>query len=316
MGKDLGAISDNLKQNLTEFFFARRWSFPPELKRARKISEAISHIRRRWPEACGITDDSERPVFIFSAGWRSGSTLVQRLVFSSREVAVWGEPLGDAALIGRLAHSLGYITSRWPPETFFACEEENVDFSNKWVANLTPEIRHLYSAHRAFFLQWCKVPVQERFGLDRWGLKEVRLTIDHARYLKWLFPHARFLFVYRNPCDAFRSWKNNKWRSAWPGYNTRSATAFARHWRLLLGGYLSGYDDVGGMLVKFEDLVSGQVDLQKIICHIGVGGFDKTVLQMKINTPTVTVKRPDITWLDRTIILNLCGGLMREVGYH
>lgn len=312
---DIEAVTNNLKLNVAEFLFGRRWSFPPELRRANKLSEAISCIQERWPDACYSASDPERPVFIFSAGWRSGSTLVQRLIFSSREVAIWGEPLGDAAVVARLAHSLGYITGQWPSESFFAREINQIELSNKWVANLAPEIRYLRSAHRAFFLNWCKQPVQERFGLERWGLKEVRLTIDHARYFKWLFPNARFLFVYRHPAHAFRSWRGNKWRSPWPGYNPKSAVAFARHWRLLMEGFLAGADEVDGMLIKFEDLVAGKVDLKELARFLEVKGFDETVLQRKINDPQVIVKKGQISGIDRKLLSWLCGDLMRKLDY-
>lgn len=33
----------------------------------------------------------EKPVFIFSSSWRSGSTLLQRYITASGEVLVWGE---------------------------------------------------------------------------------------------------------------------------------------------------------------------------------------------------------------------------------
>lgn len=309
------SISRNLKQDFAEFFHGRRWSFPPELRRARKISEALEHIRQRWPEAADIYEDSEKPVFIFSAGWRSGSTLIQRLLLSSGEIVVWGEPLGDAALIPRLSYSLSFITEKWPPETFFCQDVAYQDLQKKWVANFTPEICYLRLAHRYFFLKWFKTPAQERFGLNRWGIKEVRLTIDHARYLKWLFPQARFIFVFRHPCHAFRSWRGNKWRSQWPGYYPYSATAFAHHWRLLMEGFLSGASEVDGILVKFEDLVSGKIELEKIAHHVGVSQFDESVLQQKINSPREIVKRPKISLLDRTIISFICRSLMQKVGY-
>ena len=38
-------------------------------------------------------DDVDEPVFLFSAGWRSGSTLLQRLIMSDASIFVWGEPM-------------------------------------------------------------------------------------------------------------------------------------------------------------------------------------------------------------------------------
>jgi len=304
-----------LKFEAVDMICKRRWSFPPELSRSRRISDAISTISTRWPEACCPEIDPESPVFIFSAGWRSGSTLVQRLLFSSKEIAIWGEPIGEAAFIPRLAHSLGYITASWPPDTFFA---KNVAFSNlqnKWIANLAPDIYYLHRAHRAFFLEWCKRSAVDRFGIDRWGIKEVRLTIDHARYLKWLFPKARFLFVYRNPFNAFRSWRGNNWRSVWPGYHSRSALAFARHWELLMNGFLVGGAEVNGLLIKFEDLISGEYDLNMLAKFVGVQNFDESVLFNKINDPHKVVIKDSISSIERMIISRICGKIMRDVGY-
>ena len=312
---DIPAIKKNIYYSTKEFVTRRRFFFPPELKNADKITCSLKQIQKRWPDASSTAGDMEMPVFIFSAGWRSGSTLVQRLVCSSGEVFIWGEPLGDAAFIARLAHCLGFITSEWPPETFLARSGTVDNVSNKWIANLTPPIPYLQKAHRKFFLQWCQVPAQEQFNITRWGIKEVRLTIDHARYFKWLFPNARFIFVFRHPYHAFRSWKGNTWRSPWPGYYSYSATAFARHWHLLLQGYLSGYSEVDGFLVKFEDLISGRLNLTDLATHIKVKEFDKTVLNRKINAPGKTIKKPEITFLEKIIINMLCGRLMRQVGY-
>jgi hypothetical protein len=308
-------IVNRVRGDATDFFCGRRFTLPPELSRAKKLSEAITHIKQRWP-AEEPENDIEQPVFLFSAGWRSGSTLLQRLIFSSRQVVVWGEPLGDSAFIARLGHSLTCITDNWPDNSFFGTDVRGWEFSNKWIANLTPEIRFLRAAHRAFFIEWFKTPVQEKFGVERWGMKEVRLTIDHARYLKWLFPQARFVFICRDPRHAFRSWRGNRWRSVWPGYYPQSALAFSRHWRLLMEGFVSHAADVDGMLIRFEDLVAGKVDLQRLAGHIGVSSLDGTVLQRKINSPGNIVKKNDISLLDRAVIASVCGSLMRRAGYN
>ena len=313
MKKDFKAIRKNLRMNIIEFLYGRRLSFPPELKNAYKISEAITNIEQRWQ--LPSKEDNQIPIFIFSAGWRSGSTLLQRLVFSSGEITIWGEPLGDAAFVARLAHCLGFITINWPPETFFMRNAMNTDIANQWIANLAPPISYLKKAHKAFFLQWFQIPAQEQFNTSRWGIKEVRLTIDHARYLKWLFPDARFLFIFRNPYDAFRSWKGNRWRSPWPGYYPYSALAFARHWDLLLQGYIAGCKDVDGMLVKFEDLISGKLNLNKIANHIKVKSIDSSVLNKKIASPAKTTSKPPISLLDKIIITAICRSLMLQVGY-
>ena len=49
-------------------------------------------IRRRWPDL--RNDCREEPVFLLASGWRTGSTLVQRLIV--RSCFTWGEPFGHA----------------------------------------------------------------------------------------------------------------------------------------------------------------------------------------------------------------------------
>ena len=159
--------------------------------------------------------------------------------------------------------------------------------------------------------------MKEKYGKSRWGFKEVRLTIDHARYLKWLFPNAKFIFVYRNLFDAYRSWRGNIWGSTWPGYYSNSPTAFARHWKLLLSGFLNGYKEVDGILVKFEDLVSGNFPLQRIADHLGVSRVDSLVLEKKIGSPNESKRRRRRALFpyEKLILYGVARSLLKKLGY-
>ena len=290
---------------------------PCELKHSCRISKALVSIKERWPASINLKNDSEYPVFILSAGWRSGSTLMQRLIISSNKVAIWGEPLGDAAIIPRLAYSISVISRNWPSDNFFNYDPDLSRLSGQWIANLTPDVIFLRLSHRAFFKDWLGNPAKERFGVERWGLKEVRLTIDHAQYLKWLFPKARFIFIYRNLFDAYRSWKGNRWRSVWPGYYSNSPVAFARHWRYLLEGFIRGYQDVDGLLVKFEDLISNKIDLDDIANYIGVKKLDHSILVKKIGSPRPELMKTKmkLNFYERYILSIIGHPLLGKSGY-
>ncbi len=311
----LAKARGRVKQVLIESVTMRKVTMPYELRRAEKVDAALECIRQRWPEAFDTVNDNDDPVFILSAGWRSGSTLLQRLVISSGEVAVWGEPLGDAAIIQRLAISLASLSSNWPSDTYFERDRSLLSLSNKWTANITPPISCLRESHRALLKQWLAYPAKEMYGVSRWGLKEVRLTINHARYLKWLFPNARFLFIYRNLFHAYRSWKGNVWGCSWPGYFSWSPVAFARHWRLLVEGFLNGYKDVDGLLVKFEDLIAGNFDLCKIADHIGAKSLDPSVLSKKIAGIPRDRKKGKLNIFDRIILSVIGGRVLKKLGY-
>ncbi len=55
------------------------------------IKKGIAAIQKRWPNL--ENEEDERPIFILSAGWRSGSTLIQRLIMSKERILIWGEPI-------------------------------------------------------------------------------------------------------------------------------------------------------------------------------------------------------------------------------
>jgi hypothetical protein len=307
-------VTRRFRQVLREAVTHRSFTFPPEMSRLSMLAQALDDIEARWPTAPDTTVVEPRPVFVLSAGWRSGSTLLQRLICSSGEIVVWGEPLGDAAIIPRLADSLTAISSSWPPDHCLAPELELTSFSDNWIANIAPPISSLRLAHRAFFDQWLGKPARERYGSERWGLKEVRLTIEHARYLKWLYPGARFVFIYRDLADAYRSWRGNGWASVWPGYFSWSPVAYARHWKLLLSGYLEGWRDVDGYLVRYEDLVAGKVDLPALAAHIGIRQINGDVLEKRIASPATGRKRRKkwVTPVERAILNTVAGDLARR----
>lgn len=314
----LAKIGRRARQAFTEAFTHRSFTFPPELKDVYSVDLALEKMSARWPALdVAPEQDPERPVFIFSAGWRSGSTLLQRLICSSGEIVIWGEPLGDAAVIPRLASSLAVLSSGWPPDEYFSDHVALESFSSSWIANVTPQMRYLRMAHRAFFDAWLVKSAEGSYGLSRWGLKEVRLTIEHARYLKWLYPNARFVFIYRNLPDAYRSWRGNTWASAWPGYFSWSPVAYARHWKLLLGGYLDGYRDVDGYLIKYEDLIQGKIDLDELAQHIGISHMDPGVLKKKIATPDKKRKK-QIRWItpaEHAVLCLIGRKLQKRLGY-
>ena len=65
---------------------------------------AVSIIRKRWPGV--MSSESSEPVFILSAGWRSGSTFLRRCLMASSDILIWGEPYRYAEPIRLLARQV------------------------------------------------------------------------------------------------------------------------------------------------------------------------------------------------------------------
>ncbi len=265
---------------------------------------------RRWPELRSKSEDD--PVFILAAGWRSGSTLLQRMVMP--HCLVWGEPYGHSWLVDSLADPLRSLTHDWPEPHFFHRGQSQNDLSQRFCANLYPPAENLLRAHLRFFDTLFAQPARDA-GARRWGLKEVRLTADHAIYLKWLFPRAKFLFLYRNPYDCFRSYLARrdsgwKWFNHWPD-KPLTVSGFGRHWRTLVGSFLKCHEQVGGLVVRYESLAKGEISsIEEYL------GFDLSKAALEVNPsdsgppPVESIPDPELVALQREI-----GDYAAKLGY-
>lgn len=217
------------------------------------VRSGLTALRTRWPELRGSNQSS--PIFVFSAGWRSGSTFLQRWIMTNDCVLLWGEPYSHTAVIQSLAGQLKAFTQNWPWDEFFARSHDRPgDFSQEWIANLYPPLEDFIGAHVGYLEKLFLGPAFA-YGKTRWGLKEVKLGIDHALYLHWLFPNAKFIFLIRDPYDAYgsyRKWRN--WYRTWPDEPVFTATQFGALWKDLSTEFMRDHDKVGGLLLRYEEL--------------------------------------------------------------
>jgi hypothetical protein len=252
---------------------------------------------------------ADEPVFIFSSGWRTGSTLVQRLIMSSGRVLVWGEPYANSDFIYRLAGSLRAITPEFPPERFFlhAHRQQGLN-ANAWLANLYPEPECLLQAHRAFFHTLFAEPARAE-SYPSWGIKVTRLEQEHASYLKWLFPRARFLYIYRNPYDAYRSFRRFRdqvWYALWPDRPMLTPATFGRHWQKLLDGFLKRHQEVDGHVIRYEDLCSGGPSIDRLEDYLQLE-LNREVLAVRVSSrrpysgPELAIPKAELRILQRAV---------------
>ena len=226
--------------------------------RGRSVIQGLSQIKQRWPDI--QSHEEQAPVFILSAGWRSGSTLMQRLIMSKQSILVWGEPYSHARVINHLADVVSSITDSWPQDEWFIDQYDLNNLKSTFVANMYPPVSDMQQGCLAYLKAMLEVPARER-GFERWGLKDVRLTIEDAHFLKWLFPNAKFIFLCRNPYNAYKSYRlDRSWYFEWPNKPVFTASEFGRNWNELAKGFYEGASDLGGIFIRYEDLVSGSID--------------------------------------------------------
>ena len=144
---------------------------------------------------------TEKPVFIFAASWRTGSTLLQRVLNSTGNILIWGEPthLNEMRKLNADLH--GYYKTAEPQ--YQAIEREGIEHA--WTPIFSPKPEYVNPAFKAM-LDGLYKTAANALGYDRWGFKEVRINaFENAVWLKELYPHAKFIFHYRDPYSMFES---------------------------------------------------------------------------------------------------------------
>lgn len=311
MAASIGSFIEKMLSITIGGTFVRDRVLAPQIAESGRVGVAIDKLSSTTvidQSAC----DEESPVFVLSAGWGTGSTLVQRLIISSGEVLVWGEPLDQAAPVQRLSETVAPLRDDWPPEAHYVADYTPDVLSKGWIANMIPDVISFKGAHKAFLASWLNQNVGD-YPYRRWGMKEVRLTIDHAKYLKWLYPNAKFVFVYRDLYSCYLSCRNKPWTSVWPKYNATPIVAFAHHWKLLLEGFVDRHQEVDGILLKYEDLCNGNYSMTTLQDYLGLSAIDASLLEKKVGGRSAN-RRP-LIFAEKLVLDGIAGDLRKRMGY-
>jgi hypothetical protein len=192
--------------------------------------------------------------------------------------------------------------------------------ANAWVANLYPDPECLLHVHRRFFQSLFAEPAAAEHYLS-WGIKASRLKLSHAVYLKWVFPPAKFLFVFRNPYEAYRSYRRFRrqvWYEIWPTRPVLTPASFGAYWRKLLQGFLDGYERVDGRLVRYEDHCSGRLSIESLTDYLQLK-MQREVLSVRIASGRASSGRdgfnPDMTPAELWLLRKAVEPLASELGY-
>jgi len=214
-------------------------------------------------QSSGCSHDDEEPIFLLATGWRTGSTLMQRILVTDPKLLVWGEPHGDLDILNRLGEIIAGFSRPIAPDSVILMQKTE-KMSGEWIANLYPPTSVIRQALQSMVYDWLAQPAKE-LGYTRWGMKEVRLGYDEAALLLWLFPKAKFVVITRNPYDSYRSamqlgalWER------WPDRLVNDAYAYGRLWNRLALSWKSAATGFPLRLYRLEDVTSASVDFQEL----------------------------------------------------
>jgi hypothetical protein len=242
--------------------------------RIARIEAGIAKLDGHTREPPPASDDA--PLFVASIGWRSGSTLMQRVLMTDPSVLIWGEPLDRLAMLGRLTDAVAAIDQEWPPADNWITSRGPTDLARDWVANLYPDPGAFKAGLRAMLDAWLAAPAKAR-GRPRWGVKEVRWTGADGLLLRWLYPRARFVVIARHPVSAYYSLRHfglepRKWGVwvRWPDQIIGDHQGFANHWNELALSWLAVADRLGARVIRYEDLAAGRADLAALGADLGL----------------------------------------------
>ena len=286
----------------------------------RVILPSVGHLREAIAALEGSgrfaeTSSTESPIFLLAAGWRSGSTLLQRILVTDPRVLLWGEPLGEMALLSGLAELLGRL-STFPDLAERSGEKSGVfqSLAKSWIATLYPPGSDFRVGLRELFEKWMGQPARQR-GFARWGFKEVRLGAAEATLLHWLYPNAKFVLLSRNPYDCYRSLSDSGWDHLYharPDIRVDSAAGLARHWNRITLSWSELPADFPAYRVKYEDVISGEFDFRALESWLGIEMREKDALSAVVGS---TARRHRLGWTERAIISHEAQAGMRALGY-
>ena len=280
---------------------------------ARQLLEALAAIDSSDGLYEGV--EAEAPIFLLATGWRSGSTLLQRILLTDPSLLMWGEPLGEMALVSGLAEMLTRLS------TFPGLAERSIEnngafsaLATSWVATLFPPGNDFRLALQALFDRWLGQAARKQ-GFAHWGFKEVRLSATEATLLHWLYPNAKFVLLSRNPYDCYRSLSDSGWHHLYhrrPDIRVDSAAGLARHWNRLALSWSELPANFPAFRVKYEDLIGGKFDFRSFESWLGIKISEQVALSVSVGR---TARRHRLGWLERLIISHEAAAGMHALGY-
>jgi hypothetical protein len=164
------------------------------------------------------------------------------------------------------------------------------------------------------------------YKIGRWGAK-VFPTRKSAQGLRWLYPGAKFVYIFRNGVDVVHSMSK---------FGTFAKLDFAsrcRFWsdRAETYAFLQTWDDV--CVIRFEDFLDDNASVLKRTCeYLGfpdsraTSEFASTSMIHPLDSPTEKLNPKETiaarnssfeqwTGDERNVFKDICGGAMKMLGY-
>jgi hypothetical protein len=225
------------------------------------------------------------PLIVTAPVIRSGTTLLQRLLCSSRQALIYGEMSAQD-----LEFFLNLYTFKVQEYTYhkqmYAAGLGRIlqGDVNDWIPDLMPDIdEYLAAMSQSAFagIIYCR-EYAAKVRRPLWGFKHPGWKPPMIRLLRAVTPKSRFIFIYRDVIDCLKSAK------AQQAINSHQEVhEFCQAWVEGVEYLLNLGDDPAVLVLRYEELVSEpETALVRIAEFSGVDDMNPAVLQRKINAWT------------------------------
>lgn len=209
----------------------------------------------------------ENPIFILSFSWRTGSTLLQRVINSTGEALLWGEP----HVMSNMFNGFRRLRELSVETEWSRTEVANNGWESSWAPTMQPELDYIDTASKSMLYELYGKPVKDQ-GVNRWGFKEVRAdAANNARFLKRIYPNCKIVFHYRDPFEMYESVRNTDFFSEFkdPYQPVRIWNANAVEVVDLLK------KDFDGFLISHEELLSSKEKRDDLFDFLEINSREK-----------------------------------------
>ena len=226
------------------------------------------------------------PLIITAPTIRSGTTLLQRLMCSSRRALIYGELCAQD-----LEMFLNFYVFK---SQQYDCRRAEVSNSlrqvlagevNDWIPTLMPEVsEYLKAIGIAAFagIGYCR-DYATQAGRPVWGFKHPAWNPATIRLLRGVMPRSRFVFIYRDLKDCLRSAKTHAVTYG-NSFSKQEVEQFCRSWAENRS-YMQSLDGEATVLsIDYGDLIrKSQATLEKLAEFTGLDDMNPDVLMHRVN---------------------------------
>ncbi len=230
----------------------------------------------------------KQPIFIFGSP-RSGTTLLQRLLNSYKDVLIWGEHAGFLYDLSSGFYKVWKQRKIWMEKVSWE-RKLTYEYKNRslqaWMNSFDKEA---WMQEHRHFLEGLFCP-KGLIGRNFWGIKEVNYMTGPGdnviRFLHQLFPTAIFIFVARNAFNVLASVK----RKVPTISSSLVVKIICERWKCQNQSFLKWHQSrkIRSFWISYEDLIKGDGELVRLLKVMGkvFGEEQRTVLGAKLGRGT------------------------------